>query len=354
MKNLKAIYKKFQGVDAVVLHNPSNTFYLSGYQSDFAYVLLTSQGAFYFTDTRYTEEASAVIGDAAVVVPVTARDVYSVMRTYLDNAGAMKIGFENGFLVYDEYIKMKTAFAGKVLLGIDYTMSNIRAVKSREEISLIKKAAAINDKAFQRVLKKVKEGVTERQLAGEMEYQMKKLGADGVAFDTIVAFGSDSSKPHAHVSNKKLVSGMPVTIDFGCKYKGYCSDITRTFAFGRPDNEFIKIYEAVLGSNIAGIEAVKAGVTGRHVDGICREYLRNLGYEKYFLHGTGHGVGVDIHEAPTVNSNSDEVLNKNMIVTVEPGVYIEGLFGVRIEDLIIVDNDGCSVISRTDKKLLIL
>ncbi len=354
MKNLNAIYKKFQGVDAVVLHNPSNTFYLSGYQSDFAYVMLTSQGAFYFTDTRYTEEAASYVGDAAEVIPVTAREVYPVMRTFLDKVGAVKVGFENGYIVYDEYIKMKTAFAGKVLLGIDYTMANIRAVKSREEISLIKKAAAINDKAFLRVLKKVKEGVSEKQLACEMEYQMKKLGADGVAFETIVAFGNDSSKPHAHVSDKKLVAGMPITIDFGCKYKGYCSDITRTFAFGQPDSEFIKIYDAVLNSNIAGIEAVKAGVTGRHVDGVCREYLRNCGYEKYFLHGTGHGVGVDIHEAPTVNSSSEDVLKKNMIITVEPGVYIEGLYGARVEDLIVVENDGCSVLSRSDKKLLIL
>ena len=228
---------------------------------------------------------------------------------------------------------------------------NDRFIKN---IVKIKKAAAINDKAFTRMLKKVKAGVTEKQLSSELEYQMRKLGADGLAFTTIVAFGANTSKPHAHAGDTRLKEGMPVTIDFGCKYKGYCSDITRTFAFGDPGNDFKDVYEAVLQANYKGIEAVRAGVKASDVDKAARDYLKSKGLDNYFTHSTGHGVGVEIHEHPFENSTSETVLKKNMVVTVEPGVYMEGLYGVRVEDLIIVENDGCNVISRLDKKLLIL
>lgn len=353
MKNLNSVYKKFKGVDAVLIQTPYNTFYLTGYKSDFAFVLLTAEGNFYITDSRYIEEAKAVIGDGAECIAASAREIMPRIKETFDKVGAVKIGFENS-VSYDCYAAMRAAFQGRTLLGVDNIINELRAVKTPAELSLIKKAAAINDKAFEKLLKKVKEGVTERQLAYELEYNMRKLGADDTAFDTIVAFGANTSKPHAHGGLTKLEKGMPITIDFGCRYKGYCSDITRSFAFGRPDDEYINAYDAVLKANKAGIKAVTAGASARHVDGICREQLRAFDLEKYFLHGTGHGVGVEIHEAPTLNPNSDEVLKKNMVVTVEPGIYIEGKFGVRVEDLLVVENDGCRVISRLDKKLLIL
>lgn len=354
MKKLDNIYKKFKGVDAVLLQNSANTFYLTGYQSDFAFILLTKEGHFYFTDRRYAEEAAAACGEGIEIVPITQNNVYQLIAAAVLKIGAKKIGYEESFVTYDNYERMRSSMPDMLLLGIDKTVAEVRSVKTPDEIRLIKKAASINDKAFTRTLKKIKEGVTERQVAYELEYQMKKLGADDMAFKTIVAFGQDTSRPHAHASYKKLECGMPITIDFGCKYSGYCSDITRTFAFGRPDDEFIKIYNAVLNCNIAGIDAVRAGATCKEIDGVCREYLSSLGYGSYFLHGTGHGVGVEIHEAPTLNSSADGILKKNMIVTVEPGVYIEGKYGVRVEDLILVNNDGCNVISGLDKKLLIL
>ncbi len=354
MKNLKTVFKKFRNVDAALITSEAGTFYLTGYANDSAYVLLTKSGAFYFTDTRYTEESKAACGDGAEVITVNSRDAYEKIFGIMIKTGVKTLGFEGKYTTFNDYSAMSKAFEGIKLVPVDATLDELRSVKTRDEISLIKKAASINDRAFAKTLKKIKAGVTERQVSSELEYQMRKLGADGLAFTTIVAFGANTSKPHAHAGDTVLREGMPVTIDFGCKYKGYCSDITRTFAFGDPGADFRKIYDAVLNANMRGISAVKAGVKGCDVDNASRDYLKSEGLAEYFLHGTGHGVGVEIHEAPVVNPKGDTVLKKNMIITVEPGVYMEGLYGVRVEDLILVENDGCSVISRTDKKLLIL
>lgn len=353
MKNLNAIFKKFKGVDGVLITSEPGTFYLSGYENDAAYILLTKNDALYFTDNRYTEEAAVACGNDAEVIALTG-NAYERIFEYIEKFNVKTLGFEGRYVSFDNYLKMTKAFKDVKLVPVDDTLDNVRMVKTRDELSLIKKAAAINDKAFSRMLKKVKAGVTEKQLSSELEYQMRKLGADGLAFTTIVAFGANTSKPHAHTGDTRLKEGMPVTIDFGCKYKGYCSDITRTFAFGDPGNDFKTVYEAVLEANISGIAAVKAGVKASDVDKAARDYLKSKGLDKYFTHSTGHGVGVEIHEHPFENKTSETVLKKNMVVTVEPGVYMEGLYGVRVEDLIIVENDGCNVISRLDKKLLIL
>ena len=354
MKNLNAIFKKFKGVDGALITSEPCTLYLSGYSNDSAFILLTKDCALYFTDSRYTEEATAVCGDQAEVITVNGASVFDTISEYVQKFNIKTLGFEGRYVSYETYLKMQKAFDGVRLTSIDDFMDEARMVKTRDEISLIKKAAGINDKAFLRTLKKVKAGITEKQLSSELEYQMRKLGADGLAFTTIVAFGANTSKPHAHSGDTKLEEGMPVTIDFGCKVKGYCSDITRTFAFGDPGEDFKTVYEAVLEANLKGIEAVRAGIKAGDVDSASREYLRSKGLDKYFTHSTGHGVGVEIHENPYVKAMSDTVLKKNMIITVEPGVYMEGLYGVRVEDLILVENDGCNVISRLDKKLLIL
>lgn len=354
MKNLNAIFKKFKGVDGALITSEPGTFYLLGYINDAAFILLTKDSALYFTDSRYTEEATAACGDLAEVVTVKSSNVFSTIAEYVRKFNIKTLGFEGKYVSFNTYSAMANAFDGVQLVPVDNALDEARMVKTREELSLIKKAAAINDKAFTRMLKKVKAGVTEKQLSSELEYQMRKLGADGLAFTTIVAFGANTSKPHAHAGDTHLKEGMPVTIDFGCKYKGYCSDITRTFAFGDPGNDFKDVYDAVLQANYKGIEAVRAGVKASDVDKAARDYLKSKGLDNYFTHSTGHGVGVEIHEHPFENSTSETVLKKNMVVTVEPGVYMEGLYGVRVEDLIIVENDGCNVISRLDKKLLIL
>lgn len=354
MKNCIDIFKKFKGVDAVVLITAANTYYVTEYESTFAFVILSGQGGFYLTDNRYIEEACIALSDGMECIAVNYREAYNNINEILNNLGATKIGFENSSITYDSYQALNNALIDKALIGIENDLLAIRAVKTKDELKVIKKAASINDRAFKKLLNKIKEGITEREVAYELEYNMKKFGADGIAFDTIVAFGDNTSKPHAHISERKLEKGMPITIDFGCKYKGYCSDITRTFAFGEPPQDFIDIYNMVLEANLRGISQVKAGVPTQEIDRVCRDYFKEFDMDKYFIHGTGHGVGIDIHEAPTLNPNSFEILKRNMVVTVEPGVYIEGLAGVRIEDLVIVTNDGCEIISHTDKKLMIL
>jgi Xaa-Pro aminopeptidase len=207
MKNFNDVFKKFKGVDAVVLSSAANTFYLAEYESTFATIILTADGGFYLTDTRYSEEASSALSDGAEVIAVKYKELYSKIDEILNSVGAVKVGFENASITYDSYVALSEALKGKHLIGVEDQILSIRAVKTAAELKLIKKAASINDRAFARLLKKVKTGVTERQLAYELEYQFKKLGADGVAFETIVAFGDNTSKPHAHVSDRKLTSG---------------------------------------------------------------------------------------------------------------------------------------------------
>lgn len=354
MKSCAKIFNKFSEVDAVVLITSANTFYVSGYESSFAIVILSAKGGFYLTDNRYIEEAKVFLLDKMECVVVNYRDAYLKVNEILNSIGAVKIGFENTSITYDCYQKLSGALLGKILTGIEDELLAIRAVKNKAELNSIKKAGEINDLAFKNLLSKIKNDITEKEVAYELEYNMKKLGADGIAFDTIVAFGDNTSKPHAHLSSRKLEKGMPVTIDFGCKYDGYCSDITRTFSFGEPSEKFIKVYNIVANANFNGLNTIKAGVSAQEIDRACRDYIKSFDMDKYFIHGTGHGVGIDIHEAPTINANSLEVLKENMVITVEPGIYIEGFAGVRIEDLVIVTTDGCEIISKTDKKLMIL
>ncbi len=354
MKNFIEIFNKFKGVDAVVLTAPSNTFYLAEYESSFAYIVLSKQGGFYLTDTRYIEEASAIINNGAEVLPITYKNAFSTINEILDKLGAKNIGFENLSMSFETYTGLKSALIGKNLIGIEQQLLAIRSIKTADELKLIKKAAKINDKSFDQLCKKISLGVTERELAYELEYLFRKNGADGTAFETIVAFGDNTSKPHAHAGDKKLTEETPITIDFGCKLNGYCSDITRNAFFGSPTPKYVEIYEAVLQANMRGIDAIMPNVATAAIHSVCLTSLAEQGLDKYFIHGTGHGVGIDIHEAPTLNANSAEILKRNMVVTVEPGVYIPGFGGVRIEDLIIVTSKGAEIISHTDKKLLIL
>lgn len=354
MKNCKDIFAKFKDVDAVILSAEANTYYVSEYRSTFCHVLLTRSGGYFLTDTRYIEEAQALLAGGFEFVAVTARDVYAKMSEILDKVDAERVGFENLSISYENYVALENQLHGKQLIPVEKQLLAIRAVKQSSELSLIKKAAHINDLSFADLLGKVKEGVTERELAYELEYNFRRYGADGIAFETIVAFGENTSKPHAHPADRKLIKGTPVTIDFGCKYKGYCSDITRTFMFGMPSDSIIQIYNAVLDSNKRGIESVAAGVKCADVDAVCRNYLKTLDLDKFFVHGTGHGVGVDIHEAPILNPLSTETLAENMVVTVEPGVYIPGVGGARVEDLMVVTKNGCELLSHTPKELLIL
>ena len=349
----KEFFEKINCVDAVLVFQEVNTFYLSGYSNTNAYYLIFNDKTYYLTDSRYIEEAKASIKDDIEFISITYQNTYDKILELLIAHNAKSVGFEDNRIKLSDYIDLNSHLKDFKLVGIGKFIDDIRAIKSDEEIAKIQKACDINKIAFTKTLKLVKEGISEKDFALELEYQMLKNGASGLAFDTICAFGTDTSKPHAHVSDRIIQSGDLVTVDFGCKFDGYCSDCTRTFAFGNIDKEQENIYNIVLEAQLLGVDTVTAGLTGYEVDKIVRDFIGSYGYYDNFSHGLGHSVGIEIHENPRLSQTCDTVLKENMIMTIEPGIYIEGKCGVRIEDSVVITNEKPVILTAgIDKKLL--
>jgi Xaa-Pro aminopeptidase len=260
--------------------------------------------------------------------------------------------FNEGWGQFDSqavYEKLKS-------LGFEYKdisseIQTLASVKTEEEIKYIKKACQIAEKSWKEIIPLIKEGITERELANELEYRFKKYGASGTSFDTIVAFGKNAAVPHHETGDTKLKYGMPILMDFGCVYKGYCSDMTRTFYFGTPTKEFVRAYNAVLQAHMNVIEQATAGMTGKAIDKIARDTLEQEDLAKYFTHSLGHGIGVNIHEYPWVSPKGENTVENGMIFSDEPGVYVNGKFGIRIEDSMIMENGKPRSFMKTSKKL---
>lgn len=229
-----------------------------------------------------------------------------------------------------------------------------RMVKDDDELDKIAEAEAIGDAAFSYILGWIKPGMTEAEIALELEFFMKKRGASKLSFDTIVASGPNSSMPHAQVTDRRIENGDFVTMDFGCVYQGYCSDMTRTVAVGNPTDEMQKVYQIVLDANLRAMEGIREGVSCNAVDALARDYIKEHGYGEYFGHGLGHGVGLEIHEEPRFSPKCEVIARENMVITDEPGIYLPGQFGVRIEDLVVVKKDGYEKLSRSEKQLIVL
>lgn len=350
----RSFFAKLNEVDAIIVFDEVNTFYLSGYSNTFAYYVITKNEAYYLTDDRYIEEASNTIKDELTFISVSPLTLYAKIVEILKSCNVKTVGYEDNRIKLIDYVELKENLVDFMLVPVGKKIDEIKAIKSKEEIAKIKKACDINTIAFNKMLELVKEGVTEKDLALELEYQMLKNGASGIAFDTICAFGEDTSKPHAHVSNRKLKRGDMITLDFGAKYDGYCSDITRTFAFGNIDKEQENIYNIVLEANLLGLSVVKSGMNGYEVDKIVRDFIMTKGYGEKFTHGLGHSVGIEIHENPRLSKTCFDILKDGMIMTVEPGIYIEGKYGVRIEDSVVITSDKPEILTGIDKKLLII
>ena len=240
------------------------------------------------------------------------------------------------------------------LVPLSGVIEKIRLIKTPEEINIIKVACEIADQAFSHILNFIKPGITELEVSNELEFFMRKQGATASSFDTIVASGLRSALPHGVATNKEIENGDFVTLDFGAIYNGYVSDITRTIAVGKPSNQLIEMYETVLESQLLALQHVKPGMTGREADNIARDFLKSKGYGEAFGHSTGHGIGLEIHEGPTLSSRSDTVLEPNMVVTIEPGIYLPGIGGVRIEDDIVITETGNEKLTHSKKELIIL
>lgn len=342
-----------KGLDAVLIAKPHNRAYLSGFTGSAGLLLISGDRAALITDFRYVEQAAAQAPDFEVVRVQSTNQ--AALARLVDEWGLKRLGFEGDFLTVDEHQDYQQAVAGCQWTSVSGLVEELRMIKDESEIECMRKAAAIADEAFAQILPLIRPGVLERDLATELEYRMKKLGAEGVAFETIVASGVRSSLPHGTASDKPLETGDLVTFDFGAVYQGYCSDMTRTVMVGEPTDKQREIYGIVLEAQKRGVAACRPGITGKELDEVCRAYIAEKGYGDYFGHGTGHGVGRFIHEGPRINQRGgDVVLQPGMVVTVEPGIYLPGWGGVRIEDMLLVTDSGAESFTHSPKELLIL
>lgn len=339
---------------AALITNEADCFYFSGFNRSEGMVLITGGSATLFVDFRYIEAAKAACSEISVKL------TYSF---FADVAAALKDENIKTVYVQSEYVtlskkgKMQDAFGKTEVSGaldLDKIIGDMRAVKSNFEISLIKSAQEITDRAFTYIKDKITAGKTEREIALDLEFFMRKEGSEGVAFDTICVSGKNSSKPHGVPSDKIIEKGDFVTLDFGAAVGGYRSDMTRTVCVGNPTDKMIAVYNTVLKAQSEALKAIKPGVVCKDVDKVARGIINEAGFEGTFGHGLGHSVGIDIHENPSFNTRCEEITKPGMVITVEPGIYLENEFGVRIEDMIIVTENACEDITKSEKELIIL
>jgi Xaa-Pro aminopeptidase len=340
-----------EGIDGLLLTNSYNRTYMTGFTGTAGVVLLSAERALFITDFRYVEQAQKQAVGYEIVQhtgPITEE-----VAKRAKELGITKLGFEQDTLTYSEY-RMYGDKTEAELVPVSGLVEKLRLIKTDAEIKILKEAAQIADAAFTHILSFIRPGVSELAVSNELEFFMRKQGAASSSFDIIVASGHRSALPHGVASEKLIETGEFVTLDFGAYYKGYCSDITRTIAVGEPSQDLKDIYNVVLEAQLRGLDGIRAGVTGKEADALTRDYITEKGYGQYFGHSTGHGIGLEIHEGPGLSIRSDTVLEPGMAVTVEPGIYIAGLGGVRIEDDVIVTKEGNEILTHSPKELIIL
>lgn len=355
IEKVSEILKKLN-LDAVYLTDKYNLRYITGFTGTTGYGLITQSKAYFFTDFRYIEQANNQVVQNGFQVVNMGKKYTETLGEVLRNSHIGKCGIEDTSMTLSEYKKISNDFQSIEFLGIGKELSDLRQIKDEQEIALIEKAADIADRVFAKILPEIKAGVTEKMIAAKIEYFMKCEGAEDKSFETIVASGWRSAMPHGVASDKAIGNNEFVKLDFGCYFNGYTSDITRTIFFGDAiTSQHIDIYNTVLEAQLIGIDEVREGVTGAYVDGKVREYITSKGYGENFGHGLGHGIGLEIHEEPSLSPRGVErALESGMTVTCEPGIYVEGFGGVRIEDDLVVTKDGCRVLTKSPKQLIII
>ncbi len=347
IEKLRGIIEE-KGLDAILSYKPENRRYISGFTGSTGYALITKDQAIFITDFRY-------IGQAKIECPGFTIIENSKLKTITDilkETPIKRLGIEEDFVTYGQYQEFIEKLEGMTFVALDAAITKLRAVKTPEEVEMIAKAASIADEAFSHILTVVKPGISEDEIALELEYFMKKKGASKNSFDPIVASGERSCLPHGRATDKLIEKGDMLTLDFGCMYKGYCSDMTRSFVVGEATEKQKAIYYAVLEAQEKALAAVKPGLTGIQLDTIARDIIKDKGYGEYFGHGLGHGVGLEIHELPHVNAIGDIEMVPGHVITIEPGIYLPGFGGVRIEDLVVVTDAGYRVLSKSTKELI--
>ncbi|QED49088.1 M24 family metallopeptidase [Cytobacillus dafuensis] len=352
LEKLRAVFNEF-GIDAMLITNDQNRRYMTGFTGTAGLVLITKDEAFLVVDFRYVAQASLQAKDFSIIEVSTKAALLSEIVRQTDRLNISKIGFEQkhvNFFTYSEYKEKLNA----EMIPLSGVVEELRMVKDEEEIKTIRVAAEIADATFTHILNFIRPGVSEIEVSNELEFYMRKQGATSSAFDTIVASGHRSAFPHGVASSKLIEKGDFVTLDFGAYYQGYRSDITRTLAVGEPNEDLKGIYDIVHNALSRALSGIKPGITGEEADALSRDFITEKGYGKQYGHGSGHGIGLDIHEEPFKNVNCEIILQPDMVLTVEPGIYIPNLGGVRIEDDILITQDGNEVITKSTKELIIL
>lgn len=340
------------GLDAMLVTSAPGERYAVGFEGE-GWVLVSRDGAHYSTDGRYIEAARQQVTGAEIVLTERGQSHLTLAREEVRRRGLKRVGFESGRVSADELGRWKDSLPCE-LVAAQGLLDGLRAAKDEEELARMRQAQRITDEAFREILNFIRPGLTEQEVAARLVYELLRRGGRKVSFDPIVAAGANGSMPHAVPGETVLQSGMFVTMDFGCVYDGYCSDMTRTVAVGQPTEEMERVYHTVLEAQRAGIAAARAGITGSEVDRAARQVIQQAGYGAFFSHSFGHSLGLEIHESPNASSSEQKVLPAGAVISAEPGIYLPGRFGVRIEDVLVLREGGCEDITQSPKNLIVL
>ena len=343
---------KDRGLDAMLITSEPGEFYAVGFHGE-GVALVTPGKTWYYTDPRYIEAAQQLIPGAEVSLPPKGQGYQKTVAQLVKDCGVSKLGFEEEYMS----VASHTAWTKEVeaeFVPASQLLTELRMVKDADELAVMKEAQRITDEALLEILNFLKPGLTEQEVAARLTYIMARKGAERNSFDPIVACGANGSKPHAVPGPDVIQKGQFVTMDFGCKVGGYCSDMTRTVAVGKPTEEMELVYNTVLKAQLAGIAVARAGVTGKEVHQAGAKVIADAGYGDYFGHGFGHSLGIEIHEDPGFHNRNDKPIPAGALLSAEPGIYLPGRFGVRIEDVIMLTEEGCVDITRSPKQLIIL
>ena len=356
MNHLSQIADKLSqyDLDAMLIVSEPGERYAVGFQGE-GYVLVTREGSQYSTDGRYIEAAQKQVTGAEVVLTSRERSHLALARDFLAARGLKRVGFESAAVSVAQHRRWQESFPkGCELIPAQELLDGLRASKDEEEIAAMLQAQKITDAAFGEILNYIRPGLTEQEVAARLVYELLRRGARKVSFDPIVAAGANGSMPHAVPGETVIQKGMFVTMDFGCVYDGYCSDMTRTVAVGQPTQEMERVYSVVLAAQKAGIAAARAGMPGRELDAAARKVIEEAGYGDYFTHSFGHSLGLEIHESPNASPGETRPLPAGTVISAEPGIYLPGRFGVRIEDVLVLEEGGCRDIAQSPKNLIVL
>jgi Xaa-Pro aminopeptidase len=353
MNNFKRVQEinRNLNIDAVLISNGNNMRYVSGFAGETGYIYISEKRHAIITDFRYTYQAE-IEAEGYEIITIESGGYEEAINNILSSDNVKRLGFESKDMLYSRYQELLDKLNVDELTPINDEITRLRRIKTPKELEYIKQAESIGDKVFTEILTFIKPGMTELEIAARIEYLLKLYGGQRTSFSAIVASGVNSSMPHAVPSLKKIEDGDFLTMDYGCVYEGYCSDMTRTIVVGKASDKQKQIYNIVLEAQLAALDVIKAGLKGKDVDKVARDIIYNAGYEGCFGHGLGHSVGLFIHEDPRLSPSEEGIIEAGMIETVEPGIYVRGFGGVRIEDLVVVTEDGYENYTHSDKTLI--